>query len=83
MVQRVRMRKLFVVGAFNIEACRVQTYFSVDALFFCFGNTLRAVRVFVFYAEKFARCIHIDDDSACNVLCALYPLPHERSENSP
>lgn len=83
MVQRVRMRKLFVVGACNIEACRVQTYFSVDALFFCFGNILRAVRVFVFHAEKFARCIHIDDDSACNVLCALYPLPHERSENSP
>ena len=83
MVQRVRMRELFVVGACNIEACRVQTYFSVDALFFRFGNILRAVRVLVFHAEKFARRVHIDDDSACNVLCALYSLPHERSENCP
>ena len=83
MVQRVRMRELFIVGACNIEACRVQTYFSVDALFFRFGNILRAVRFFVFHAEKFACRIHIDDDSACDVLCSVCPLPHERGENRP
>ena len=76
MVQRVRMRELFVVGACNIEACRVQTYFSVNALFFCFGNILRAVRVLVFHAEKFARRIHSDDDGSCDVLCAVRPLPY-------
>ena len=83
MVQRVRMRELFIVGACNIEACRVQTYFPVDALFFRFGNILRAVRFFVFHAEKFACRVHIDDDSACYVLCALYPISYEGSENRP
>lgn len=83
MVQRVRMRELFIVGACDIEACRVQTYFSVNALFFRFGNILRAVRFFVFHAEKFARLIHINDDSTCYVLCALYPISYEGSENRP
>lgn len=79
MVFDFRRGELLVVCACNFSTCGIQTYFSVDAIFFASRRFLHIVRICIFYVEKPRFCVRFDDDRPRLILYAFHSLFDERS----